>query len=180
VVEHPVADTLGLAQHPLLAKPEALGDRAAARVADGRLDRDPVEQPRAERVVDVGPDGGGHDAAPLVVAREPVADARLAVGPVDPVDADHPDDAPVGIDDRRLQPVVVGELLAGRPDERQDVLRLVLAADPRHPCAEVLAVGVDHREELVRVGLLEQAQRVPARQLVAEHQTLASKASSAS
>ena len=133
-----------------------------------------------ERVVDVRADGLGHRAAALLVAREPVADARLAVQPVDAVEADHPHDPPVRGDDRRLQAVVVGDLPARGADEGQHVGGLVLVLRPTASRLEVLAVGVDQREELVGVGLLEQAQRVAVGQLAAQHQTLASNASSAS
>src|SRR5690242_2788845 len=105
-VEHAAPDALHLAQGALLAEPEALGDRAAARVLDRRLDEDAIEAPRREGVIDVGADGLGHRPAPLLVAGQPVADARLAVGPVDAVGADHPHHPPVAGDDRGLQPVV--------------------------------------------------------------------------
>jgi hypothetical protein len=131
-------------------------------------------------VVDVGADGRRHRAAALLVAREPVADARLAVQPVDAVVADHPHDPPVGGDDRGLQPVVVGDLPARGADEGQHVGGLALVLDPGHPPREMRAVGVDHGDELVGVGLLEQAQGVAVGQLAAQHQTLASNASSAS
>jgi hypothetical protein len=93
----------------------------------------------------------------------------LRLGPVDAVEADHPDDPPGGVDHGRLQAVVVGDLLARRADEGQHVGRLALARHPRHPWPQVVAVGVDEREQLVGVGLFEKAQRVAARKLVAEH-----------
>jgi hypothetical protein len=65
--------------------------------------------------------------------------------------------APPGIDDRRLQAVVVGDLLARGADERQHVVRRALASSPGHPRREVVAIGVDDAEELVGVALLEQA-----------------------
>jgi hypothetical protein len=179
-VEHAAPDALDLAQRAFLAEPEPLGDRAAARVLDRGLDEDAIEPPRREGVVDVRADGFGHRPSPLLVVREPVADARLAVRPVDAVRADHPHDAPVGGHDRRLQPVVVADLPARGADEGEHVGGLVLVLDPGHPALEVGAIGVDQRDELVGVGLLEQAQGIAVGQLAAEHQTFASNASSAS
>jgi hypothetical protein len=96
------------------------------------------------------------------------------------VGANHPGDAPIGIDDHRLHAVVVGDLLARGADEGQHVLGRALALDPRHPPGELVTIGVDDAVELLGVGLLEQAQRLATRQLVAKHQTFASNASSAS
>jgi hypothetical protein len=163
-----------------LAEPEPLCNGAAARVLDRRLDEDAIEPPRPEGVADVRANSLGHRPAPLLVAREPVADARLAVQPVDAVRADHAHDPPVRGDDRGLQPVVVGDLPARGADEGQDVGGLVLVLDPWHPTFEVRSIGVDDGDELVGVRLLEQAQGIVVGQLAAQHQTFASNASSAS
>jgi hypothetical protein len=101
-----------------------------------------LQLPRPEGVVEVGAHRSRHRPAALLGACHPVADARLAVQPVDAVGADHADDAAARVDDHRLQAVVVGNLPAREADEGQDVLR---DPDGRAPTASTGAGACDWR-----------------------------------
>src|ERR1043165_6089700 len=96
VVVHP----LGLAVRALLREAEALGDAAAADVLDRAVDFDAVEAQLSEGVLDERAARARHQAAPLKVRAEPVADVGLAVRPVDVVVADAPRDAAAEEDER--------------------------------------------------------------------------------
>src|SRR6185295_9741393 len=84
-VEIALAVALGVAPDALLAEARALRDGPAARVVHGGADLDPVQPPRAERMVDERAHGLRHRAPPLVVGGKPVADARRTVQPADAV-----------------------------------------------------------------------------------------------
>src|SRR3954469_25863885 len=85
-------EALGAAQDALLAEPEPLRDRAAADVVGRRADLDAVQLPAVEGVLDERADRRGHDPAALMALGQPVADARVAMAPVDAVVADRADD----------------------------------------------------------------------------------------
>ena len=133
-VDPAVADPLDLQQAALLAEAEPLRDPAAGEVLDAGADLDAVDAPGADRVVDERPHRAGHDPPALLVLREPVADARAAVLPIDAVEADHADRPAVALD-HGLEPVVVADLAPGSTDEGERRVAVV-PGRPRHPARE--------------------------------------------
>src|SRR4051794_9008820 len=150
-VEVGAAHALGLTEGPLLAEAEPLRDRATARVADRGADLDPVQLQDAHRVLDQRGDRAGHQPPTLIALAQPVADARRAVGPVERLQPGHAGDRAV-TDDGERGATLVGALPAGQPDELARPFE-VLALRPRQPWAQVRAVAVDQRGQLVRIGL---------------------------
>jgi hypothetical protein len=136
-----------------VGKAEALGDGAAAVVAGGAVDDRAVQLPAGEDVVEQGPAAAGHDALALRRLGEPVAELRLAVDPVDVVEADAADDRSPE-PDAGAEAVVARRLLEAAADEGALVVGAVHAVEPREPAAQVGAVGVHHRVQVVGVALL--------------------------
>src|SRR5205085_3212818 len=88
-----VVNPLGLSVRALLCEAEAFGYATAARVFDSAENLDAVELQTTEGVVNEHAARLRHDAAPLQVCGEPVADVCLAVRPVNVVVADASGDA---------------------------------------------------------------------------------------
>ena len=94
-----------------------------------------------------------------------------AAGPVDRVEAGDADD-PLVLENRELHAAVLLLLAAGGADERERVDDAAGLADERHPVREVGAVGVDQREQLLRIRVLEAAQRAAFPQIDFQRHTL--------
>src|SRR5687767_3125823 len=153
VVVHP----FGLPVRALYPEAEALGDAAAAVVVDRAEDFDAVQAQLAEGVLDQRAARACHDAVPLVVRAEPVADVGLAVRPVDVVVANAARDAP-HVEDECGEALVVCVLPYLAAYELARILDRVALAGPRHPRAQVREVVPDERRQLLGVPLVHGSQ----------------------
>src|SRR5687768_8457792 len=152
-----VVNPLGLPVRALLREAEALGDAAAADVGDRAVDLDAVEAQLPEGVRDERAARARHQAAPLILGPEPVADVGLAVRPVDVVVADAPGDA-AAVEDERGEAEVFGVLADVAPDELARVLDRVAVGRPRHPRRKVREVAPHERRQLLGEALVHGAQ----------------------
>ena len=148
-VEPAAADQLRVPHRGLFGEAEPLRDGAAAAVADGGMDRHPMQPPDAEGVVDEGTDCGGRRPLPLVGRAEPVADRGRPVHPVDVVEAGDPGDLAV-YQHRGLEAVAAGLLGARFGDELTGAGER-LPGRPGHPPGELLAVLLDQRVDRLGV-----------------------------
>src|SRR5262249_6393036 len=96
------------------------------------------------------------DAAAGVILLDPIADAAIAVGPVDRVAAKAA--AEDAIDpDAALGALVIVELGTHFGDEGEDVLRGLRAVHPREPLTEPVAIALDGGEDGWSVFVAEEA-----------------------
>src|ERR1041385_409070 len=149
VVVHP----LGLSVPALLCKAEAFGDASAAQVLDGAVNLDAVQAQLREGVSDKHAASLRHDAAPLQVCGEPVADVGLAIRPVKVVVADAARDA-FAEEDERGEALVFGGLAEVAADELARILDRVTLGRPGHPLLQVREVAADERRQLFGVALV--------------------------
>jgi hypothetical protein len=134
-VDEAIVKPLGLALHALLPETQPLRDRPSPVVFGRARDAHPVQAEFPESMVHHRPARLRHDPLALELFAGPLAQRGAAVLPVNAVALDHARQAAF-VPDTSLQPVVLGELLEGPPDEVRAVLN---GADAVHPGGATLS-----------------------------------------
>jgi len=110
MVDVMIMDPLNLARNSLQLETQAFRDGAARGVFGRAFNRDPVELPDLETMIDHRAATGGHDAPALVPGVQPIAKGRPAVDPIHIQMVDDPAKLAL-MPDPREKSAIVGVLL---------------------------------------------------------------------
>src|SRR5450759_469911 len=154
-IQPAVVDPLSIACHAFAREPQALGNRATARVPHAALDGHPVQAQIVEQVVQQALAATRDNALAPITLLDPVADAAIPVGPVDGMAAYRTGEGAVDPDAALWSPAG-SELLAHLQDKAPQVLVRRREIHPRQPLAQGSAIAVHHGEDRLGISRFEQ------------------------
>ena len=145
-----VVDPLCLSLHAFDGEAQALGNSTACHILARTVNLDSVQADIVKQVGGQGTDRTGHDPVTGTVGIQPVAERGHAAEVGLPILAQTPYQSATPVK-ASIEPLFLVELLPTSLNELVRFIDGLREGHPRHPAREMLPIGLDQCEELLRI-----------------------------